>query len=183
MTHYGVFYEFEKDMAIHEIVSHYYRLGDSYTMYRVKNALAIMKFLIPIYNHSCVYIYYIKNFCINIDDYQFKMFKREDYLNPDLFLKRLQYTLLNRHNTFEDKIDTTSNEFNRDGGGFAIVNKIADYTGYGILIGDDDSFIVGNFENGWGVGEMKHFDKFFTLLNEHQNYDNFFENFLYTLVD
>jgi hypothetical protein len=153
--------------------------------YRVELALKVLDFLLEKYffeTHDIKGFIYLRNMAIYIEEKQYEIFNMIDFMNKKLFSKRLEFVLLNLRTKFYDKVDTNSIEFKRDSTSPIAVNFVGNYSGYGIYYNDDGSFILGTWENGWLIGKVRYYDKYYNIINDINDFDFYFDFFLQTLV-
>lgn len=126
---------------------------------------------------------FLRNFALKLEEKQFRIFSLFDYLNEELFLSKFIFTLFNHHKNFKYFVDINSKEFMYQSSNPTVVNTIKDFTGWGIyfLDGDDlsdNNFMFGYWKNGWLTGKVRIYDRFYQLLDEIDNYEKCFDNYL-----
>ena len=98
-----------------------------------------------------------------------------------MFQTRLRYTLLNKNEKFDKKININSKNFQKTRY-ITKVNNYPDYNGYGFMnVNDNNNFYVGNFEDGWMVGDFYYYDRYFnkTLIKDiDKDFDNYCESLI-----
>ena len=183
MSFKGVFYDIEKERAINEIKCHF---DDSEPFFqkRTNLAIGILNFLLHYYDFDCLYIDYVKRFALLLELRQFSMFCINDYLNPQLFQKRLVFTLLNQtdYDYSGNKVNIKSNHFIEDSQELKNIKYRKDYTGTGIMKINKNKILIANFKNGWIFGKARIYSPFFKLLEVIEDYDDHYESFLNSLL-
>ena len=83
----------------------------------------------------------LRDFSIKIEKKQYEeIFYIRDYLDNDLFQTRLRYTLLNKNEKFDKKININSKNFQKTRY-ITKVNNYPDYNGYGFMnVNDNNNF-------------------------------------------
>ena len=151
----------------------------SISQYRIVLTIKILDFLINKYIFEVVsindYLYY-KELAIFIEEKQYLVFDLKDFMNEKLFNNRLQFILLNKDTIFDNKINVRSLEFRRDSGYLPKITK--NFNGYGILRLIDGDFYIGHCKNGWFVGRVRIYDRYYNLINEIKDYEIFFNDFI-----
>ena len=152
---------------------------------RKETAINIFFSLIKFYKiniNNYINMICLRDFSIKIEKKQYEeIFYIRDYLDNDLFQTRLRYTLLNKNEKFDKKININSKNFQKTRY-ITKVNNYPDYNGYGFMnVNDNNNFYVGNFEDGWMVGDFYYYDRYFnkTLIKDiDKDFDNYCESLI-----
>lgn len=125
----------------------------------------------------------LKDFSIRIENKQYEeIFYLRDYLNNDLFQSRLRFTLLNKDEKFHKKVNINSKHFQKTKH-ILKVNNYQNHTGFGFMnVNDNNNFYIGEFENGWMVGDFYYYDRYFNKTFV-KDIDKCFDRYCESLLD
>lgn len=147
--------------------------------YRISLTIKILDFLLDKYILEVISIkdyWYYKGLAVFIEEKQYLIFNIKDFMNEKLFNNRLQFILLNKETIFDNKVNVKSLEFRRDSGYLPKITE--NFNGYGIFRLIDGDFYVGHCKNGWFVGRVRIYDRYYNLVDEIKDYDKFFDDFI-----